>query len=130
MKKKIVKVLAVAMASVMLFGGSALAGIDFEDYNLVVGKFNGCAYTDYQKKNTSGTDGYIISLNVGSDYVVDARMEGSVGNGSWARDVDDNQTRRLPANSKMVKGSKVRVKFSNDWDTPVGVHVMGQFMSN
>jgi len=130
MKKKIVKLLAVTMASVMLFGGMAFAGINFVDYNLTVGRFNGIGDTEAQKKNTTGTDGYIISICVGGDYVVDARMVSSSGNGNWTRNVTDNQTRMLPGTEKQKKGCSVKARFSNDWNTPVGVNVRGQFMSN
>lgn len=128
--KKLSKVLLVGAVSVMLLGTSAFAGIDFERYNLTVGRFNGCGFTDYQTKNTSGTDGYIISEFVGGDYVVDARMDSSSGNGEWARNVTDDETRKLPGTSKQKKGCSVRAKFSNDWNTPVGVQVRGYFMSN
>jgi len=128
--KKLSKVLLVGAVSVMLLGTSAFAGINFEYYSTIVGRFNGSAYTDYQTKNTTGTDGYIISKKVGGDYVVDARMDCSLGSGAWTRNVDDNQTRMLEGTSKQTKGCSVRAKFSNDITTPVAVHVKGEFMSN
>ena len=128
--KKLSKVLLVGAVSVMLFGTSAFAGIDFERYNLVVGRFNGIIDTDYQIKNTTGTDGYIISEFVGGDYVVDARMNSPRGSGYWTRNVTDNETRKLDATSAHTKGIKIRAQFSNDWNTPVVVQVRGQFMSN
>ena len=130
MKKKISRIMIVAALSVMLFGTSAFAGVDFIDYSTIVGRCNGIGYTEYQTKNTTGTDGYVISKRVGGDYVVDARLACSLGNGKWTRDVDDNQTRMLEGTSKQVKGCSVRTEFSNDWNTPVAVHVKGQWMSN
>ena len=128
--KKLSKVLLAGAVSVMLFGTSAFAGIDFEPYNLTVARINGAGYTEYQKKNTTGTDGYIISEMVGADYVVDARMNSPRGSGYWTRNVTDNETRKLDATSAHTKGIKIRVEFSNDWNTPVAVQVRGQFMSN
>lgn len=130
MKRKLLKIVGASVVSVMLFGTSAFAGIDFIEYMTVVGRFNGIGYTEYQKKNTTGTDGYIISDNVGGDYVVDARLACSLGNGAWTRDVDDNETRKLAGTKKQTKGCSVRTEFSNDWNTPVVVTVRGKWMSN
>lgn len=57
-------------------------------------------------------------------------MNSSSGNGSWVRDLDDNESRSLPGSSKMTKNTNVRLQFSNDWNTPVAVQVSGKWKSN
>lgn len=114
----------------MMMTSAAMAGTSYSKYNTTVGRFNGNGYTDYQTKATSGANGYIKSTKVGGDYVVDVRMNSSSGNGSWVRDLDDNDNRSLSGSAKMKKGCSVRAHFSNDWNTPVAVQVIGQWKSN
>lgn len=130
MKNKILKaIMATGMAS-MVFSMAAFAGTKYESYNTTVGKFNGNGYSGYQTKSSSGESGQISSTKVGGDYVVDARMNSRAGNGNWLGNLDDNEVRLLPGNDKLVKGTDVRVQFSNDWNTPVAVQVVGKWKSN
>lgn len=130
MKKKGLKISVITAMSVMLLGTAAFAGTSYENYNTTVGRFNGNGYSSYQSKTTAGTNGYISSTKVGGSYVVDVRMNSSSGNGSWVRDLDDNESRSLPGSSKMTKNTNVRLQFSNDWNTPVAVQVSGKWKSN
>lgn len=114
----------------MMMTSAAMAGTSYSKYNTTVGRFNGNGYTSYQTKATAGANGYIKSTNVGGNYVVDVRMTSSSGNGSWVRDLDDQDNRSLPGSSKMKKNCSVRAQFSNDWNTPVAVQVAGTWKSN
>lgn len=68
---------------------------------------------------------------VGSDYVVDARMQEDDGTaGSWTRDVDDNSYYELDGHFDHKYWDYVRVQFSNDWNTTVDVQVVGSWRSN
>lgn len=130
MKKQIIKTLAMASATVMLLGTAAYAGTSYSGYNTTVGRLNGNGYTDYQKKDISGANGYIASSVVGGAYLVDARMNSGSGNGSWLRDVTDGTSAELPGNAKQKAGCSVRLQFSNDVTTPVNVQVSGEWKSN
>lgn len=130
MKIDIKKTVLTAGVAVMMMTSAAVAGSSYSHYNTTIGKFNGNGYTGYQTKNTAGANGYIKSTKVGGDYVVDVRMNGPSGNGSWVRNLDDKDNRSLPGSAKMKKGCLVRAQFSNDWNTPVAVQVVGQWKSN
>lgn len=130
MKKKILKCFLISAMAVIVLGITAFAGNSYSKYNITVARLNGKAYSSYQTKATSGTSGYIKSAYVGGNYVVDVRMNSSSGNGSWVRNLTDNDNRSLPAKSKIVKGTDVRLQFSNDWNTPVAVQVSGEWKSN
>lgn len=127
MKMNVKKTVATSSLLVMAIASTAMAGTSYSKYNTTVGKLNGNGYTGYQTKSTAGANGYIKSTNVGGNYVVDARMSSSSGNGSWVRNLDDNENRSLPGSAKMKKGCSVRTHFSTDWDTPVAVQVRGQW---
>ncbi|WP_019138723.1 hypothetical protein [Peptoniphilus timonensis] len=88
--KKIKTLLAVF--AIFIFGSMMVyAGTTYEGYNTTVGRLNGNGYTAYQTKYIGGANGDLSSDYVGSDYVVDARMQEDDGTaGSWTRDVDDN----------------------------------------
>ncbi len=128
--KKIIKGMAITGAALLLMGSSALAGSSYEQYSLVVGKFNGSSFSYSQTKATGGADGYIDSYEVGGSYKVDVRMESDDGNGSWLRNVTDGTNKAIPGTSKQKKGCSVRAEFSNDITTPVDVLVIGEWKSN
>ena len=130
MKRKFIKTGVIAGIVGMLVGSTAYAGTAAHPYGVVVGRFNGYGYTDYQTKVFSGKDGYIYSTEVGGKYKVDVRMTSSGGNGAWLRDVTDGTQKALKAHSKHTNGSKVRMQFSNDAFTPVTVYVEGYWKSN
>lgn len=130
MKKKILKIGALAGVCGMLFGSVAFAGTSMEKYGTVVGRFNGAGATGYQTKAESGRDGYINSTKVGGKYKVDVRMDSSNAKGEWLRNVTDGTKKYVQAHSKHTKGSKVRFYFSNDITTPVTVYVEGTWKSN
>ena len=127
--KKISKVLLTAFIFVLLSGTAVFAGTTATMYNTVVARLNGSGYTPYQTKAYTGYSGVLYSETVGGGYVVDARMEGA-SDGAWIRDVNDWQTRTLPSTSSQTAGSSIRVQFSNDWNTPVNVYVVGDWKSN
>lgn len=130
MKMNLKKTVVATSLTVMMVTTAAVAGTSYSNYNTTVGRLNGNGYTGYQAKNKAGANGYIKSTNVGGNYVVDARMNSSSGNGSWVRDLDDCENRSLPGNAKMKKGCSVRTQFSNDLNTPVAVQVTGSWKSN
>ncbi|MDE6852804.1 MAG: hypothetical protein K2J67_10035 [Lachnospiraceae bacterium] len=130
MRKKLIKVGAIAGIVGMLVGSTAYAGTAAHPYGTVVGRFNGYGYSSYQTKVYAGKDGYIYSTEVGGKYKVDVRMASSVGNGAWLRDVTDGTQKAVKAHSKQTKGSKIRMQFSNDALTPVTVYVEGFWKSN
>lgn len=129
MKK--VKVLLVAMAVAVLGSVVTYAGTAYVSYNTTVGRLNGSGYTGYQSKSVSGANGDLRSGSVGGSYVVDARIIDSAGHvGSWTRNIGDNGNYVLDGNVKHTSGDRVRVQFSNDWNTPVNVQVTGSWRSN
>lgn len=128
--KKIIKAMLITGSALLLMGTSAFAGSSYEQYSLVVGRFNGSAFSFYQTKATAGADGYIDSNEVGGSYKVDVRMESDDGNGEWLRNVTDGTNKAIPGTSKQKKGCSVRAEFSNDITTPVDVRVMGEWKSN
>lgn len=130
MKKRIIKLAAVAGIAGVLLGGTAYAGTAAEYYGTVVGRFNGYGYSEYQTKVFDGKNGYIYSSTVGGKYKVDVRMASSKGNGEWLRNVTDGTQKPVKAHAKQTKGCKVRLHFSNDAFTPVTVHVGGTWKSN
>jgi hypothetical protein len=127
MKKKKFAVLGLAVG-LMAFGGAVQAGTSWSAFDVTVGKFNGSAYTGYQTKTYSGTDGELNMSTVGGSYTVDARMTASSGTGPWVRSVTDTDYRKLP--NSIPSGSSCRVQFSNDITTPVDVRVTGTWRSN
>mgnify|MGYP001630639534 CR=1 FL=1 len=128
--KKIKTLLAVF--AIFIFGSMMVyAGTTYEGYNTTVGRLNGNGYTAYQTKYIGGANGDLSSDYVGSDYVVDARMQEDDGTaGSWTRDVDDNSYYDLDGHIDHKYGDYVRVQFSNDWNTTVDVQVGGSWRSN
>ncbi len=130
MKKKVIKAGAIAAMAGMLVGGTVYAGTSTTFYATVVGRFNGYGYSTYQTKEVSGKNGYIYSNTVGGRYKVDVRMETSNASGDWLRNVTDGTQKPVKAHSKHVKGSRIRLKFSNDALTPVAVQVAGDWKSN
>lgn len=129
MRKKIV-----ALGTVLLLAASvtAHAGTTFENYSTTVGAFNGSGYTDTQIKATNGAAADLNSGSVGGNYVVDVRqqLENGSGSGSWTRNVDDATNYLVDGTTSQTSGSKVRLQFSNDWNTPVSVQVSGKWRSN
>ena len=130
MKNKLVKKIATFGVIVSMFSTVAYAGTSYSYYRTTVGKFNGNGYTSYQTKSIGGANGNIKSTKVGGGYSVDARMNSSVGNGEWARDIKTGTKTYLPGNSNQLKGTSVRLQFSNDVTTPVDVQVSGSWQSN
>lgn len=130
MKKKLLKAGTIACIVGMLVGSTAYAGTASEFYGTVVGRFNGCGYSYYQIKATTGKDGYINSDSVGGKYKVDVRMENSSASGDWLRNVTDGTKKTVKSHSKHTKNTMVRLKFSNDITTPVTVAVTGHWISN
>lgn len=130
MKKKLIKAGTIASIVGILTGSIAYAGTVASSYGTVVGRFNGCGYSDYQTKASTGKDGYIYSTLVGGKYKVDVRMENSSASGEWLRNVTDGTQKAVDAHSKHTKGSQMRLKFSNDITTPVTVQVLGTWKSN
>lgn len=55
------------------------------------------------------------------------RSDGS-NSGAWARDLTDNTGRDLY--NSIAAGARVRVEFSNDFNTTVSVQVSGVWRSN
>lgn len=127
--KNVMKTIGVIFAVILLSCGAVYAGTSYTVYNVVVGRFNGNVYTYSQEKSVSGTAGMLNSQFVGGSYVVDARMEGTYV-APWIRDVTDNDFRALTGYYKLTAGMDIRVHFSNDWNTPVAVQLIGTWKSN
>jgi len=127
--KNVLKTAAVLLAVLLMSCGAVYAGTSYSIYNVIVARFNGSGYSYYQEKAWTGETGWINSEFVGADYVVDARMEGKY-DADWTRDVTDNDARSLPGYYRQTTGMNVRVQFSNDWNTPVMVQVIGTWKSN
>ncbi len=128
MKKAI---LFVAMLLVIGLGTKVYAGTSYVNYNTTVGKFNGSGYGADQTKVTSGANGYIKSTSVGGDYEVDVRELDDDGNaGEWTRNIKDGSEKSVSGHRYTTKGDRVRLEFSNDWNTPVDVQVTGKYKSN
>ena len=125
------KTTAFAAALVCFSAITAYAGTSYSNYNTTVASFNGNGYTAYQTKATSGANGSLHSYTVGADYFVDVRMIGYDGQaGDWVRNVTDGTNSYLWGNSYQFSGESVRAQFSNDWNTPVSVQVVGEWKSN
>jgi len=128
--KKFIKVGAISALLAIVMSTAAYAGTVYKNYVVAIGRFNGSGYTDEQTKKTTGTKGRIDSDTVGSDYVVDVRMQNDAGHGAWVRDLSDNMILNIPVVDALAAGTKVKLKFSNDITTPVNVVVQGQWKSN
>ena len=117
-----------AVAGAMLLGGAgaALAGTTESSYSTTVGKFNGNGYTAYQTKAGTGTAGKLWTESVGADYKVDARMNSTTSNGSWARMGDRTYADLF---NSVRAGQQARVLFNNDSTTRVDVQVSGVWRS-
>jgi hypothetical protein len=124
------KGLAAIFAMIMMLTCSAWAGTSTTSYNTTVGKYNGSGYSSYQTKSISGANGWIYSEQVGGKYVVDVRMNSTAGNAPWLRNVTDGTSSSLPGVYKQNAGDSIRLKFSNDVNTPVNVQVIGTWKSN
>ena len=130
MMKKIVKTIMLMAVAILMLGTCAFAGSEAKDYYLTVGKFNGSAYTQYQRKEKTNKKGDLYSDTVGGKKVVDVRMECDGEDGEWTRNVTDNKNYKLATNNSMYDGIRVRAEFSNDAFTYVDVEVSGRFASN
>lgn len=128
--KKFIKVGAISALLAIAMSTAAYAGTVYKYYGVVVGKFNGIGYSMEQTKKTTGAKGRIDSQSVGGDYVVDVRMQNDAGHGAWVRDLDENMILNIPVVDALAAGTKVKLKFSNDWNTPVAVSVSGYWKSN
>ncbi|MCM3732977.1 hypothetical protein M3196_15085 [Fictibacillus nanhaiensis] len=130
MKKKKLALLTGVLA--LATSASVYAGTSYTSYSTTVGDTNGSGYTGYdQTKSTSGANGYIKSTSVGGDYVVDVRMLDAQGNGGdWDRNIDDGTNSALDGHVNHIKDDKMRLQFSNDWNTPVDVQVTGSWKSD
>lgn len=117
-----------AITGVVMSGAAAWAGTSYSGYSTTVPRANGSGYTAYQTKSIAGAGADLRSRSVGGKYVVDARLEAAAGTGSWARNVGDNDTRKLW--NSVSSGKSARVQFSNDFNTPVNVQVSGTWRSN
>lgn len=129
--KKLKLVAAATVVSALLVAGgvSANAGTAYEAYETTVGRVYGSGYTSYQTKASSQAKAYLVSTNVGSNYSVKARTNGSSGSGSWTGYVvDDNTSHYL--SSETPKGNTERVQFRNKLTTYVSVQVTGKWKSN
>lgn len=130
-KLKVTKVIAIGLCCVTLLGITALAGTKFEFYDTTVGKVNGNGYTGFQTKVTTGAAADLYSYIVGGNYEVDVRQIDTKGNnGSWCRNVVDDQDRFVDGHSGHTAGSSVRLQFSNNLTTVVDIQVQGQWASN
>ncbi|WP_297281270.1 hypothetical protein [uncultured Anaerococcus sp.] len=130
-KENISKVVFVTALPVLLGTTMVFAGTSYSGYNTTVGRLNGNGYTGYQTKATSGANGNLSSSSVGGGYLVDVRMQESNGTaGAWTRNVKSQSERDLDGNVNHKKGDKIRLQFSNDFDTPVAVQVSGSWRSN
>lgn len=128
MKKKICILLGIVCIASSL---TAFAGGMFENYSVIVGKFNGSAYTDYQVKQNKNRAGHLNSSKVGSDYTVDVRMiDENLNGGKWVTNVGDDTLCILSVPSRVENADNVGVKFSNDLTTPVKVECLGNWASN
>lgn len=123
------RLLAGSVLGLALVGGmgAAHAGTAYQSFNTTVAPFNGSGYTSYQSKAVTGAAGNLSVGTVGGSYVVDARLEGPTGTGSWSRDVNDGQFRNLY--NSINAGQLARVQFSNDFNTAVHVQVTGSWRS-
>ena len=126
-KTMIAKTLAVG-GLIALGSGVAYAGPIWASYDTTVGKFNGSGYTSYQTKTYDSAAGGVSSRTAGGSYTVDVRMNSADGNGSWARALNDNDSRNL--SNSIHKGNSTRLQFSNNLNTPVNVQVTGSWRSN
>lgn len=126
MKKK---VLTALIAGALVAGGAsaAYAGTGYTSYNTTVGKFNGSGYTGYQTQKTNGASAALESSTVGSNYKVDARVNGPK-NGAWKRGVTDYTLYWLSNDN--LSNSRVRVQFSTGITTSANVQVTGTWASN
>lgn len=126
-KKK--KIFIMGLTTFLLFtGGIAQAAPSYQNYNEIVGKFNGSAYTDYQTMKYGGQETIeIYSDSVGSDYTVDIRAIRDGYNSSWIRGVGDNQGYTIQTVYLLDSGTQHQLQFSNNIFTPVDVQVTGKW---
>ena len=98
-----------------------MADTTFSSYNLTAPGFWGNAFTSNQRKVFTDNDAQIRSGTVGGNYQVDAVLTGwninlplggtvRVNDGTWAN-----------LWNAVHSGNYVRIKFTNDWNTPVAV---------
>ena len=120
----------VIAVAILMLGTCAFAGSEAKDYYLTVGRCNGNAYTQYQRKEKTDKKGDLYSHTVGGNKKVDVRMECDGEDGEWTRNVTDNKNYKLATNKSMYDGIRVRAEFSNDLFTIVDIEVSGEFASN
>lgn len=121
--------LLVAGAVLVGGAGAAYAGTVNSNFSTTVAKANGSGYTSYQTQAKNGAAGDLWTGTVGGDYKVDARLNGTRGNGTWDKNLGDSYYVSLVGNPN-YKGDSVRIQFSNDLTTPVAVQVTGTWRSN
>ena len=119
----------IAAELITVGGAVATQAATYTDYSTTVGAYNGSGYTGYRTKACNGSNGQVNSVNVGGNYVVDARMQRSSttggGAGPWTRDFGDNTSKALL--NDFSRNNSVRVQFSNDVNTTVSVQVSGRW---
>jgi hypothetical protein len=121
--------LAVAGAVLLGGAGAAHAGTSYSNFSTTVAKTNGSGYTSYQTQAKNGAAADLETGTVGGNYEVDARVNGTQGNGTWSRNIGDSYRVSLVGNPNHATES-VRIQFSNDLTTPVAVQVTGRWRSN
>lgn len=127
--KNVCKKLLVIPGLLTILGITALAGYDYQEYDVTVPKFNGSGYTTYEEK-VNYSDGALQIYTVGDDYTVDLRMESPYTRCYWVTNIGDDVYCTLPNNKGIGAGSSARVEFSNDLLAPVNVEVWGEWRSD
>lgn len=125
--KKTKKVIVSLLALVSLSGGiAASAGTAYEDYGVIVGKFNQSKKTLSQTKRYAGRRASLKVSTLGK--ALDARAYAKKGGtGKWVR-VATTGTFSLP--NDISARDSTRIQFSNDLTTVVNVKVSGSWRSN
>ncbi|MGY5765147.1 hypothetical protein ACXET9_08100 [Brachybacterium sp. DNPG3] len=124
------KLIASVMLGLVMCGGmgAAYAGTSYKSFSTTVPRINGSGYTSYQTKSISNANVQILSLTVGGDHVVDARVQGPYfGSSSWKRNLGDGKN--INFTNKFKKGESVRLQFSNDLLTLQELQVEGKWRS-
>lgn len=104
----------------------ASAGTSYENYSVVVGKFNQSVKTSSQTKTKAGARANVKVTTLGK--AVDARAYAAKGGtGKWVR-VATTGTYNLP--NDISARDSTRIHFSNDLTTAVDVAVRGTWRSN
>ncbi len=108
-------------------GGVAQAGTKYDDYDVIVPRFNDNAFTPQQTKSTTSASADLKVSILGK--ALDARVYSySGGTGPWVRIETVGGPFKLPNSIKA--GKDARVEFSSDLTQLVDVRVKGEWRSN